>query len=161
MRCPPPPSPRRSGSIRPGSPPCRSRGRARRDGVGLPCRRGPRVAPPEEARGDDEKVSGHMWVDLLVEDLLKRHGGPHVVNDAKTPSGHVPVGHLRGVIMHDCVARALRDAGVSAEFLYGFDDYDPMDDLPPHLPEYARYLGTPFVNIPSPDGRAPSYGHYF
>jgi len=119
------------------------------------------VAPPEEARGDDEKVSGHMWVDLLVEDLLKRHGGPHVVNDAKTPSGHVPVGHLRGVIMHDCVARALRDAGVSAEFLYGFDDYDPMDDLPPHLPEYARYLGTPFVNIPSPDGRAPSYGHYF
>jgi lysyl-tRNA synthetase class 1 len=102
-----------------------------------------------------------MWVDLLVEDLLKRHAGPHVVNDAKTPSGHVPVGHLRGVIMHDCVARALRDAGVPTEFLYGFDDYDPMDDVPPHLPEYARYLGTPFVNIPSPDGRAPSYGHYF
>ena len=119
------------------------------------------MAPPEEARRVDEKVSGHMWVDLLVEDLLKRHGGPHVVNDAKTPSGHVPVGHLRGVIMHDCVARGLRDAGVPAEFLYGFDDYDPMDDLPPHLPEYARYLGTPFANIPSPDGRAPSYGHYF
>ena len=113
------------------------------------------MAPPEEARGVDEKVSGYMWVDLLVEDLLKRHGGPHVVNDAKTPSGHVPVGHLRGVIMHDCVARGLRDAGVPAEFLYGFDDYDPMDDLPPHLPEYARYLGTPFANIPSPDGRAP------
>ncbi len=102
-----------------------------------------------------------MWVDLLVQDLLKQHAGPQLVNDAKTPSGHVPVGHLRGVIMHDCVARALGDAGVSAEFRYGFDDYDPMDDLPPHLPEYARYLGTPFVNIPSPNGRAPSYGHYF
>lgn len=102
-----------------------------------------------------------MWVDLLVEDLLKQHAGPHVVNDAKTPSGHVPVGHLRGVIMHDCVARALRDAGVPSGFLYGFDDYDPMDDCPPHLPEYARYLGMPFVNIPSPDGRAPSYGHYY
>ncbi len=102
-----------------------------------------------------------MWVDLLVEDLLKHHAGPHVVNDAKTPSGHVPVGHLRGVIMHDCVTRALRDADVSAEFLYGFDDYDPMDDLPPHLPEYARYMGVPFANIPAPDGRAPSYGHYF
>ena len=102
-----------------------------------------------------------MWVDLLVEDLLRRHPGRHVVNDAKTPSGHVPVGHLRGILMHDCVARALRDAGVPVEFLYGFDDYDPMDDLPPQHPEYARYLGVPFAHIPSPDGRAPSYGHYF
>ena len=63
-----------------------------------------------------------MWVDLLAEELLKQHGGPHVVNDAKTPSGHVAVGSLRGVIMHDCVARALRDAAVATEFLYGFDD---------------------------------------
>ena len=102
-----------------------------------------------------------MWVDLLVEDLLKQHAGPHIVNDAKTPSGHVPVGSLRGVIMHDCVARALRDAGVATEYLYGFDDYDPMDGLPPDLPEYARYLGMPFSNIPSPDGRASSYGHFF
>lgn len=102
-----------------------------------------------------------MWVDLLVEDLLNQRPGPQVINDAKTPSGHVPVAHLRGVLMHDCVARALRDAGAPAEFLYGFDDYDPMDDLPRHLPEYARYLGMPFATIPSPDGRAPSYGHYF
>jgi lysyl-tRNA synthetase, class I len=102
-----------------------------------------------------------MWVDLLLEDLLKNRSGPHVVNDAKTPSGHVPVAHLRGVIMHDCIARGLRDAGVANEFLYGFDDYDPMDGLPPDLPEYARYMGVPLADIPSPDERAPSYGHYF
>ncbi len=102
-----------------------------------------------------------MWVDRLVEDLLRQHPGPHVVNDAKTPSGHVPVGHLRGVLMHDCIVRALRDAGAAAEFLYGFDDYDPMDDLPPALPHYEPYMGMPFSNIPSPDGRAASYGHYY
>ena len=102
-----------------------------------------------------------MWVDLLLEELLKHQPGPHVVNDAKTPSGHVPVGHLRGVILHDCIARALADAGVASEFLYGFDDYDPMDDLPPDRPDYARYMGVPFANIPSPDGVALSYGHYF
>jgi lysyl-tRNA synthetase, class I len=102
-----------------------------------------------------------MWVDLLVEDLLRRRPGPHVVNDAKTPSGHVPVGQLRGVVMHDCIARALRDAGVPSGYLYGFDDYDPMDDLPPGLPGYAEYMGMPFSKIPSPDGRAPSYGHYY
>lgn len=102
-----------------------------------------------------------MWVDLLVEDLLHKIPGPHVVNDAKTPSGLVTVGALRGVLMHDCIARALRDAGAPVEFLYGFDDYDPMDALPPSLPDYAPYLGMPFAHIPSPEGRAPSYGHYY
>ena len=102
-----------------------------------------------------------MWVDQLVEDLLRQHPGPHVVNDAKTPSGHVPVGQLRGVIMHDCIARALRDAGVAAEFLYGFDDYDPMDDLPPDLPQFERYMGMPFARIPDPHREAASYGDYF
>jgi len=102
-----------------------------------------------------------MWVDLLVEELRGQHPGPHTVNDAKTPSGPVPVGSLRGVIMHDCVTRGLRESGAAAEFLYGFDDYDPMDGLPPGLPQYARYMGMPFANIPSPDGKAPSYGHYF
>ncbi|HKV45791.1 MAG TPA: lysine--tRNA ligase [bacterium] len=102
-----------------------------------------------------------MWTDLLVEDLLAQRAGPQIVNDAKTPSGHVPVGSLRGVIMHDCVARALRDAGSPTEYLYGFDDYDPMDGLPPDLPEYARYMGMPFSTIPSPDGQALSYGHFF
>jgi len=101
-----------------------------------------------------------MWVDLLVEELLKHGPGQHVINDAKTPSGPVTVGSLRGVIMHDCIARALRDAGAAVEFLYGFDDYDPMDAVPPSMPEYAQYLGMPLANIPSPDGQAPSYGHY-
>jgi lysyl-tRNA synthetase class 1 len=102
-----------------------------------------------------------MWVDLLGEELLNSGPGPHVVNDAKTPSGPVTVGSLRGIIMHDCIARALKDAGAPVEFLYGFDDYDPMDGLPPSLPHYARYMGMPFANIPSPDGRASSYGHCY
>jgi len=78
-----------------------------------------------------------MWVDLLVVNLLKGSPGPHVINDAKTPSGHVTVAHLRGVLMHACIDRALRDHGVETAFLYGFDDYDPMDDLPPSLPDLS------------------------
>lgn len=103
-----------------------------------------------------------MWVDLLVDALLRRQTGPHVVNDAKTPSGHVTVAHLRGVLLHDCIARTLRDRGVGVEFLYGFDDYDPMDDLPPYLPPgYERYRGMPLAHIPAPDGNAPSYARYY
>ena len=103
-----------------------------------------------------------MWVDLLVENLLNRSPGPHVINDAKTPSGHVTVAHLRGVLMHECIARALHDRGAQTTFLYGFDDYDPMDDLPPSLPEFARYMGMPLAAIPAPPGTgAASYARYF
>lgn len=112
-----------------------------------------------------------MWVDLLVENLLARSPGPHVINDAKTPSGHVTVAHLRGVLMHQCIARALADRGAETTFLYGFDDYDPMDDLPPSLPEYAKYMGRPLADIPAPPEApgartrpgppAPSYARYF
>jgi len=103
-----------------------------------------------------------MWVDLLVDNLLARAPGPHVINDAKTPSGHVTVAHLRGVLMHECIARALGDRSVPTTFVYGFDDYDPMDDLPPSLPEYAQYMGRPLAVIPAPPGaQAPSYARYF
>src|SRR5215471_8047238 len=87
-----------------------------------------------------------MWVDLLVDNLLTRFPGPHVINDAKTPSGHVTVAHLRGVLMHECIARALGDRKVETTFLYGFDDYE-------------RYLGMPLVSIPAPPGAGPAnYG---
>ncbi|HEV2439064.1 MAG TPA: lysine--tRNA ligase [bacterium] len=104
-----------------------------------------------------------MWVDLFVENILKRSPGPHVINDAKTPSGHVTVAHLRGVLTHECIARGLHDRGAGTTFLYGFDDYDPMDDLPPSLPDYARYMGMPLAEIPAPPegAEAPNYGRYF
>jgi lysyl-tRNA synthetase class 1 len=103
-----------------------------------------------------------MWVDLLTDNLLARSSGPQVINDAKTPSGHVTVAHLRGVLMHECIARALADRGAATSFLYGFDDYDPMDDLPPSLPEFAKYMGQPLADIPAPPGvDAPSYARYF
>lgn len=104
-----------------------------------------------------------MWVDVIVEDVLaSRPADRYVVNDAKSPSGPIHVGSLRGVVLHDCVARALRDRGRPARFLYGFDDYDPMDGRPASLPEeFDRYLGLPLSEIPSPDGDASSYARYF
>jgi lysyl-tRNA synthetase class 1 len=104
-----------------------------------------------------------VWVDLLAEEILKaRTETRHVVNDAKSPSGRVHVGSLRGVILHDCVARALRDRGVEVEYVYGYDDYDPMDGLPPGRQDLAPYLGVPLSDVPSPDPAvAPSFARYY
>ncbi|MDR7435077.1 MAG: lysine--tRNA ligase [Armatimonadota bacterium] len=107
-----------------------------------------------------------MWVDRIVEEILA--GSPegararHVINDAKTPSGYIHVGSLRGVILHDCIYRGLTAAGAAVEYLYGFDDLDPMDDLPTYLgEEFQKYMGMPLCHIPSPDPRAESYARYF
>jgi lysyl-tRNA synthetase class 1 len=78
---------------------------------------------------------------------------PHVINDSKTPSGRVHVGALRGVILHDAVFRALKSRGVPARYLFGVDDYDPLDELPAGQAEFfTPYLGAPLCNVPAPKG---------
>jgi len=104
-----------------------------------------------------------MWVDAIVDDILaSRPAERYVINDAKSPSGPIHVGSLRGVVLHDCVARGVRDRGRQAAFLYGFDDYDPMDARPAAVPpEFDRYLGLPLSEIPSPAGGGQSYARFY
>ncbi|MFI0484142.1 lysine--tRNA ligase [Actinomadura sp. 9N215] len=90
-----------------------------------------------------------LWYDQLASQVSV----PQVVNDSKTPSGRVHVGSLRGVLIHDAVYRALELRGVPARYLYGIDDYDPLDELPPVGGELFReYLGMPLCNVPAPAG---------
>lgn len=104
-----------------------------------------------------------MWLDVILEDILtSRPADGYVVNDAKSPSGPIHVGSLRGVVLHDCVARGLTERGRPASFLYGFDDYDPMDARPPDASaEFEEHLGKPLSEIPAPGGRAGSYARYY
>ncbi|HVM65209.1 MAG TPA: lysine--tRNA ligase [Acidimicrobiales bacterium] len=92
-----------------------------------------------------------FWTDeiLAAADLTQ----PQVLNDSKTPSGRVHVGALRGVLIHDAIRRALADRGAANTFLYGVDDYDPLDELPAGLEDFYRpHLGEPLCNVPAPPG---------
>ncbi len=94
------------------------------------------------------------WTDQTADEI----GESPVINDSKTPSGRIHVGSLRGVIIHDAIFRSLKGAG---EFLYGFDDMDPLDSMPVYLPQgFGKYMGLPFCRIPAPDGKG-NYGQYF
>jgi lysyl-tRNA synthetase, class I len=88
---------------------------------------------------------------------------PHVINDSKTPSGRVHVGALRGVVMHDAVFRVLKERGVAVRYLFGVDDYDPLDELPAGQAElFTPYLGAPLCNVPPPPGSpAPDMAEHF
>ncbi len=104
-----------------------------------------------------------MWVDVIVEDVLRTRPGDHyVINDAKSPSGPIHVGSLRGVVLHDCIARGLAAKNQQVTFLFGFDDYDPFDSRPAAVPsEFDRYLGMPLSEVPSPTGGHEGYARHY
>lgn len=104
-----------------------------------------------------------MWVDVIVEDVqATRPAGHYVINDAKSPSGPIHVGSLRGVALHDCIARGLEAGDRRATFTFGFDDYDPMDSRPASVPpEFDQYLGVPLSEVPSPAGGTDNFGRHY
>jgi lysyl-tRNA synthetase class 1 len=98
-----------------------------------------------------------------ADELANRAIGPHVVNDSKTPSGTVHVGSLRGPVILDVIARALRANGVQTTLLYGIDDMDPMDAQALLTPDaIEREMGRPLAHVPDPVGDChASYARHF
>ncbi len=98
-----------------------------------------------------------FWADELLANVK----GPQIINDSWTPSGMVHMGSLKGPVIHDTLFRILKDRKQKVKFIYGFDDADPIDDLPPDLQSsHSKYLGIPLYLVPAPDGRG-SFADYF
>lgn len=90
-----------------------------------------------------------FWCDQLLEKIE----GPQIINDSKTPSGRAHVGALRGPLMHDAIFRTLKAKGVPVRYLFGVDDYDPVDEIPYGEREhFESFLGAPLCNTPPPPG---------
>jgi lysyl-tRNA synthetase, class I len=100
-----------------------------------------------------------FWADEVAASA----SGRQVVNDSKTPSGTVHVGSLRGPVVVDTIARALRKAGRDVELRYGVDDLDPMDAQALLTPDaIERFMGVPLAHVPDPAGDChPSYARHF
>jgi lysyl-tRNA synthetase, class I len=90
-----------------------------------------------------------FWCDKLVEPL----SGAQTINDSKTPSGRAHIGALRGPLIHDAIFRTLQSKGVPVRYLFGVDDYDPVDEIPYGQADvFEKYLGAPLCNVPPPPG---------
>ena len=88
-----------------------------------------------------------------TEDVAAKCEGPQIINDSKTPSGRVHVGALRGVLIHDAIFKTLLGKGIEAKYLYGVDDFDPVDEIPKGEDEhFGKYIGWPLCNTPAPCG---------
>ena len=115
-----------------------------------------------------------FWADQIAEDVIKRvenndflknivkrHG--YIAMDEKTPSGTIHIGSGRGWVIHDAIAKALKDKGVKAAFILSSDDMDPLDKPSKELSkeDNEKYMGVPFRYIPSPIKGYKSFGEYF
>ena len=104
-------------------------------------------------------VQSLHWADKIAKDVFswqKKIGQKAAqlhVDDMKTPSGRVHTGSLRGVVLHDVVAKVLQEkAAQPVVSTYVFNDMDPMDGLPAYLDpvEYDQHMGKPLHRIPAP-----------
>lgn len=100
-----------------------------------------------------------LWVDRIAKDL---HGKAHHIDDMFTPSGYAHMGSLRGPILHHVVYEVLKKRNDGTVFTYVFNDFDPIDGLPPALYEkFSQYFGWPLRLTPSPDPAYKSFAEYF
>ncbi len=98
-----------------------------------------------------------FWADQL----LQKREGSEVINDSFTPSGIVHMGSLKGPVIHDTLFRILKSQKKEVKFMYGFDDFDPIDGLPSDLMKtHQKYLGIPISIAPAPTGNG-TFGDYF
>lgn len=104
-----------------------------------------------------------FWADKIAKEIIDSGGyKPYRVNDMFTPSGFAHIGSLRGPLVHDLIYRALVDAGQKTIFTYVFNDFDPIDGIPPELHDkFEKYLGFPSRKAPSPEKGFTSFAEYF
>lgn len=103
-----------------------------------------------------------FWSDKIAQDIIESGSHtPYWVDDMFTPSGYAHIGSLRGPIVHDLAYRSLIDAGKSATFTYIFNDFDPVDGLPPDLAHMSAELGRPLRLAKPPEEGYKSFADYF
>lgn len=98
-----------------------------------------------------------FWAD----NILQKRKEKEFINDSWTPSGNIHMGGIKGPIIHDVLFMVLKQKGADVKFTFGFDDFDPIDGLPPDLTKtHQKYMGVPISIAPSPDGNG-SFGDFY
>ena len=103
-----------------------------------------------------------FWADKIARKIVESGAHrPFWVDDMFTPSGFAHIGSLRGPLVHDMVYRAFGYIHEAITFTYVFNDFDPVDGLPPELASLSDELGKPLRTARSPEEGYKNFAEYF
>ena len=93
------------------------------------------------------------WAREIALEIIEKRPNEEVYNVAcgVSPSGFVHIGNFREIVTPYFVAEALAKLGKKVRFILSVDEFDRFRKVPGNIPaEYAKYIGMPYVDIPSP-----------
>lgn len=105
-----------------------------------------------------------MWAYEIAERIIKERPNESIYTIASgvSPSGFVHIGNFREIVTPYFVAKALSNLGKKVRFILSLDEYDRFRKVPGNIPsEYSKYIGMPYVDIPSPFSEKESYAEFF
>ena len=105
-----------------------------------------------------------MWAYEIAQRIINERPNEEVYTVASgvSPSGFVHIGNFREIITPYFVARALSNLGKKVRFILSLDEFDRFRKVPGNIPsEYSKYIGMPYVDMPSPFSQGESYAEFF
>ena len=103
------------------------------------------------------------WAKEVAMRIIEERPNEEVYTIASgvSPSGFVHIGNFREIATPYLVAKELRKLGKKVRYILSFDEFDRFRKVPGNIdPSYEKYIGMPYVDIPSPFTENESYALY-
>ncbi len=85
----------------------------------------------------------------------------YTVASGVSPSGFVHIGNFREIATPYLVVKELKRLGKKVRYILSFDEFDRFRKVPGNIDtSYEKYIGMPYVDIPSPFTENESYASY-
>ena len=103
------------------------------------------------------------WAQEVAKKIIEERPNEEVYTVASgvSPSGYVHIGNFREIATPYLVAKELRKLGKQVRYILSFDEFDRFRKVPGNIDSsFEKYIGMPYVELPSPDGTDMSYAEY-
>lgn len=103
------------------------------------------------------------WAKEVALRVIKERPNEEVYTVASgvSPSGFVHIGNFREIATPYLVAKELKKLGKKVRYILSFDEFDRFRKVPGNIdPSYAKYIGMPYTDIPSPFTENESYAQF-
>ena len=103
------------------------------------------------------------WAKEVAMKIIEERPNEEVYTVASgvSPSGFVHIGNFREIATPYLVAKELKALGKKVRYILSFDEFDRFRKVPGNIdPSYEKYIGMPYVDIPSPFTENESYASY-